>query len=264
VKTGALNFLIILAFLQTIAVSYASTQEDLEQDNTPKIEFEARCWWPQLSGSLKAVSNDVGSGVDFKDDLGMEDEAIPEGRVTWHTGPNSWLRVSYLQASYEGENTLERTIDFNGRTFIVGTTVQSDADLKYGTLGWAWQFVNLADGKIKLGTLLEISAANVDCPIQSTTGLVEADMSCTVPVPAIGCSLNVVPWRWMEGSLNLSGLPLGEYGHTFNAEGGLNFVLMKGVSVLCGYRYADLDIEDDLDFIKMKFSGPFVAATLRF
>ncbi len=254
----------ILAFLQTIAVSDVLGQEDLEQESTQKIEFEARYWWPQLSGSVKAVSNDVGSGVDFKDDLGMGNEAIPEGRVTWHTGPNSWLRLSYLQASYDGENTLERTIDFNGRTFTLGTTVESDADLKYGILGWAWQFINLADGKIKLGTLLEVSVVSEDCSIQGTGGLPEADTSLTAPVPAIGGALTVAPWEWIEGSLNLSGLPLGKYGHTLNVEGGLNFILMKNVSVLCGYRYADLDVEDDLDFIKVRLSGPFVAAMLRF
>lgn len=263
-RTRVSSFLIILAFLQTIAVSYASAQEDPEQRSRPTIEFEARCWWPQLSGSLKAVSSDIGSGIDFKDDLGMGDEAIPEGRVTWHTGSNSWLRLSYLQASYEGEKTLERTIDFSGRTFTLGTTVQSDADIKYGTLGWAWQFANLANGKIKLGTLLEVSVVSEDCSIQGTGGLLESDTSLTAPVPAIGGALTVAPWEWLEGSLNLSGLPLGRYGHTFNAEGGLNFIVMKNVSVLCGYRYADLDVEDDPDFIKVRFSGPFAAATLRF
>lgn len=263
-KTRAFSFLVILAFLGTIAVSYASAQEDLEQRSRPTLEFEARYWWPQLSGSAKAVSSDIGSGVDFKDDLGMGEEAIPEGRVTWHTGSNSWLRFSYLQASYEGEKTLERTIDFQGQTFLLGTTVESDADIKYGTLGWAWQFIHLADRKIKLGVLLEVSVASADLSIQDTGGLLKADTSFTAPVPAIGGALTVAPWEWLEGSLNLSGLPLGRYGHTFNVEGGLNFIFMKNVSVLCGYRYTDVDVENDPDFIKLELSGPFVAAMLRF
>jgi hypothetical protein len=263
-KSKVFTFSFILAVVQIIAVSYVSAQEEPTQKDRPTIELEGRYWWPALSGSVKAVSADIGSGVNFKDDLGIKDEGIPEGRIIWYPGPNSWLRLSYLQVSYEGENRLERTIDFQGKHFTVGTDIESNADLKYATVGWAWQFINLADGKIKLGTLIEASLVNADYSIKRTDGLIEAAHSYTVPLPAIGLSLNVAPLKGMEGFLDLSGLPLGKYGHTFNVEGGLKVIPIKNVSVLCGYRYSDIDYENDPDFFKLRFSGPFIAATLKF
>jgi hypothetical protein len=258
------GYIFALVFLVLIIAVPVWAQEKPEQKSRPTIEFEARYWFPELSGSVKAVSADVGSGVNYKDDLDLGNEGVPEGRITWYPGPNSWLRFSYFQVSYEGDNRLERTIAFRGREFTIGTTIQSTADIKDAKLGWAWQFINLADGKIKLGTLLEASLAWVDVSIKSTGGLIKAEKSYTVPLPAIGFSLNVAPWKWMDGFLDLSGLPLGEYGHTFNVEGGLKIIPIKNVSVLGGYRYSDLKYENHPDFIKVRLSGPFVGATLRF
>ena len=257
-------FAIALVVVQTIAVSYVSGQEKPEQKSRPTIELEVRYWFPELDGSAKATSGDRRSGVDFKDALGMGDEGIPEGRITWYPGPNSWLRLSYFQVGYDGENKLERTITFGGREFTIGTTLQSSADIKNLKLGWAWQFINLADGKIKLGPLLEASLNWVDVSIQRTGGAIKAEKSYTLPLPAIGFSLNVAPWKWMDGFLDLSGLPLGKYGHAFNVEGGVKIIPIKNVSILGGYRYNDDQFEDGPKFIKLRFSGPFLGATLRF
>lgn len=104
----------------------------------------------------------------------------------------------------------------------------------------------------------------VDYSVKDTSTLIKAKESYTVPLPAIGFSLNVAPWKWMDGFLDLSGLPLGKYGHTFNVEGGLKIIPIKNVSVLGGYRYSDLKYENHPDFVKVRLSGPFVGATLRF
>ena len=150
-ESKAIILVMMLIGVPVFLVSSGWAQEKPEQKGRPTIEFEGRYWFPELSGSAKAVSADIGSGVDYKDDLGMGDESVPEGRITWYPGPNSWVRFSYFQVGYDGENRLERTITFRGQEFAIGTTVQSSADIKSAKLGWAWQFINLADGKIKLG-----------------------------------------------------------------------------------------------------------------
>ena len=257
--------LVLMGLVMVLAWVFPAAAQDKPADNTRvKIEFEGRYWFPELSGSAKAVSANIGSGIDYKDDLGIKDENFPEGRISWYPGPNSRLRVSYFQVGYHGENRLERTITFRGREFTIGTTVRSTGDIKDVKLGWTWQFINLANRKIKLGTLLEGGVAWVDYSVKDTSTLIKAEKSYTVPLLAIGFSLNVAPWKWMDGSLDLSGLPLGEYGHTFNVEGGLKIIPVKNVSVLGGYRYSDVNYENHPDFVKVRLSGPFVGATLRF
>jgi hypothetical protein len=263
-ESKAIIFVIALIAIPVFLVSSGWAQGKPEEKSRPTIELEVRYWFPELSGSVKAVSADVGSGVDYKDDLGLEDEGIPEGRITWYPGSNHRVRLSYFQVGYEGDNRLEKTITFRGREFTVGTTIESTADIKDLKLGWAWQFINLADGKIKLGTLLEGGVSWVDYSIKDTSTPLKTEKSYTVPVAAIGFALDVAPWKWMDAFLDLSGLPLGKYGHTLNVEGGVKIIPIKNVSVFGGYRYSDIKYEDDPDFLKLRLSGPFVGATLRF
>ena len=260
----AIIFVIVLISIPVFLVSSGWAQEKPEQKSRPTIEFEGRYWFPELSGSAKAVSVNVGSGVDYKDDLGLKDEGIPEGRITWYPGSNHRIRLSYFQVGYDGENTLEKTITFRGREFTAGTTIQSSGDIKDLKLGWAWQFINLADGKIRLGPLVEAGVAWVDYSVKDTTTPLKTEKSYTVPVAAIGFAFNVAPWKWMDGFLDLSGLYAGKYGHTLNVEGGLKIISIKNVSVLAGYRYSDLKYENSPDFVKLRLTGPFVGATLRF
>jgi hypothetical protein len=259
VKLRTFAFVVMLAAGSIITVSAASAQEV-----KPRFEFEGRYWWPEITGSFKAVSADIGSGIDIKDDLGVEDEGIPEGKLTWYTGPKSSLRVSYYQVGYDGADLLERTIQFKGNTYAVGVNVESSLDVQNAKLGWAWQFINLAEDKIKLGTLLETSIYWGDYSVKRQDGLLEASQDFMAPVPAIGGAMNVTPWEWMDAYLDVSGLPLGSYGHTLNVEGGVKIIPMENVSVIGGYRYSDLDFEGDPEFLKMTLSGPFVGATLRF
>ncbi len=50
---------------------------------------------------------------------------------------------------------LTKTIEFNGETYNVGTRVETEFGIKYLRLGWAWQFINMGKGKLRLGTLVE-------------------------------------------------------------------------------------------------------------
>lgn len=83
-KSAAFIPVIVMIAVLALDVSFVSVQGKAEENTRAKIEVEGRYWFPELSGSAKAVSADIGSGVDYKDDLGMGDEGIPEGRITWY------------------------------------------------------------------------------------------------------------------------------------------------------------------------------------
>jgi len=81
----------------------------------------------------------LGTDIDFKNDLDIKDESYPEVRLTGYTGKKSKIRIAYTQVGYEGDANIQRTIQYNGTTYDVGTRVVTDLDIKCASIGWAWQ-----------------------------------------------------------------------------------------------------------------------------
>ena len=63
-ESKALVLVIVLITIPVFLVSSGWGQEKPKQKDRPTIEFEGRYWFPELSGSAKAVSVNVGSGID--------------------------------------------------------------------------------------------------------------------------------------------------------------------------------------------------------
>jgi hypothetical protein len=124
------------------------------------IELEGRYWFANLDGSAQVTSDSVpGTKFDLTNDLGAEDENLPEVRLTFRTGSNSLIRLAYLYGKFEGDTILDQTIQFNGTTFAASTPVQSEFELHYGRLGWAYMFP-VVPGIFRVGPLLEVKASS--------------------------------------------------------------------------------------------------------
>ena len=135
----------------------------------PAIEMEGRYWYPDLSLEAKVEGGGIGTTIDFVDDLDVEDENFPMGRVKLYTGPNSWIRGEYLPISYDGDSMLTRSIIFDGKTSTVGARVITDFDFEYYRLGWGNQFFSFGDGLLQVGPLFEIKGYQLDASLVSPT-----------------------------------------------------------------------------------------------
>lgn len=234
--------------------------------NDVKVEFEGRYWITDLTAKAKVTENNIGTDVDFKADLGLKDKNFPEGRFTWYTGPKSKLRLAYTQISYSGDKNVERIIEFGGETYTVGTRVITDLDVKYLRLGWVWQFINVAEGKVKFGTLLEAKGFWVDTTLEAPNIVppVKESEKFAIGLPTIGVALDINPHKIVNIFAEISGLPGGKYGYFFDSEAGIKIIPIKNLSVMGGYRIFDIKAKDEPDYAKLKISGPFIGATLRF
>jgi len=265
--------------------------------NDVKVEFEGRYWITDLTARAKVIENDVGTDIDFNDigtdvdfktDFGFKDENFLDGRFTWYMGPRSKLRFAYTQISYSGDKNLKRTIEFGGEIYDEGTRVITELDVKYLRLGWVWQFINVADGKVRFGTLLEAKGFWVDASLEAPdrfppvwvdeapnmVPLVEEYMvplveeperfAFPLPIPTIGVALDINPHKMVNIFAEISGLFAGKYGYLLDGEVGIKIIPIKNLSVIGGYRIFDIEAEIDPDFAKLRISGPFIGATLRF
>ena len=117
------------------------------------IEFEGRFWFSRLNSKIRVESRGLGTDIDARNDLGFTDSNFPTGRVAVHWG-HSRLGFEYTPLDFSGDQTVSRTLIFNGRTYTLGTRVVSGLEVRHLQLGWTYQF-RLLEGRIKIGPLVE-------------------------------------------------------------------------------------------------------------
>ena len=232
----------------------------------PILELEGRYWITDLKGKVKVIETFTGTDVDFKRDLGIKDENFPEARLTWYTGPKSRIRLAYTQAGFEGDETLTRTIEFDGKTYTVGTRVETDVKVRYLRLGWAWQFIDIGKGAVKLGPLLEGKGfwGKVSLEAPDLSPSIKESEKFLFGLPTIGIALDIHPHKMVNIFGEASGLTAGSYGFIYDAEAGIKLIPIKFLSIIAGYRIFEIKAEHNHDYAKLRFHGPFVGATLRF
>ncbi len=251
-------FITICFLVITAQVSFA--QSDI------KVEFEGRYWITDLTAEAKATENDIGTEIDFKDDLGIDDENFPEGRFTWYPGQNSKIRFAYTQISYDGDKRVQETIEFAGETYTVGARVISDLDLQYLRFGWIWQFINTRNGAFKLGTIVEGKLAWIDASLKAPdeTPAVNETEDLWGGLPTIGLAVDINPHRIINIFGEVSGITAGKYGYFIDGEAGIKLIPIRNVSIIGGYRLFDIKVKDDPDFAKLRIGGFFSGLTVRF
>lgn len=231
----------------------------------PHVELEGRYWMTSLSGNVQVYdSSSTATDIDLKNDLKIGNKDVPEVRLTWHTGNDSWLRLAYVHLSYSGNNpSLTTQITFRGQTYTKNTQVLSSLKVDYASLDWAWQFINIKD-VVKFGTLLSAKGFWTETSLNDVTLSQSGSKNIDFGLPTIGAALDVLPCRFVDAFGEFSWITAGKYGHMYDTEGGIKIIPVKYVSILGGYRIFDLEAKDNSNFAHIKIKGPFVGATLRF
>ena len=235
------------------------------------LELEGRYWPATLTSSVR-VTGDQGevpsdlSTIDLKSDLGLKDKNLKDWRVTLFTGPHSRLRAGYVKMDYSADQQVQRTIVFEGQRYTVGTRVLTKLTLDYSRYGWIWEFVGGRSSKVRFGTLLEAKTISIDTSLSapSLDPPVAEKKKLSGTLPTIGLVLDIDPTRTVNIFAEFSGMSVGNKGHAWDGEAGFKVTLGSHLVLNGGYRYFDLEVNDDPDFAKLKNSGPFVGAGLRF
>jgi hypothetical protein len=231
----------------------------------PTVEFEGRYWVTDLQAETRVTTGTLmGTNIDLEDDLGVKDEDFPEARFSWYTGPNSEIRLAYTQVSYSGDRILGMAISFDGQIYNSGTQVNTDLDIHYARLGWAWEFINMFDDTLKIGSLLDAKYFLFDVSLDASSQAVKESERFKVALPTIGAVMDYSPIEKINIFGEVSGLPSADYGHIFDAELGIKFFPVKNFTIICGYRVIDMELENDPNYGELRITGPFAGATFRF
>jgi hypothetical protein len=245
----------------TVAVRCACFCLAVASVSAQVFEIEGRYWFTKTDAQVRVERFGLATDVDLKQDLGTGDGGFPEAQVTWSPGANQ-LRFAFTPIRYSGDQDVNRTIVFGGRTYSIGTRVVSQVDLDALRLTWTHFF--LRTGRLRLGPLLEangfLQSASLHAP---ALGFVQNN-SLSVGVPAVGLAVEVVGGRNWKIVGEAAGTPAGRYGYFIRSEAAVKLTPLPQIGITAGYRLFDLHADYQPDFARLRVHGPFAGASLRF
>lgn len=213
------------------------------------------------------ASGDVGVGgdvVDIEDDLGIDDDDGFFAEAALQVG-DFRLFTSYLPISFSGSNILSRDIDFDGETFFEGRSIDSDVDIDIYEAGLAWFLVNIDDLPLRIQFGPEVALKYIDTKVKmQDKGLdLHVSESVGVPIPSLGARARIAIADYLGvagrvGYLSYNGNSLTDI------DAQVEYSPIPFVAVFAGYRYLDMDIDEDDVLVDAKFSGPHAGALIRF
>ncbi|MBZ5586075.1 MAG: hypothetical protein LAQ30_28570 [Acidobacteriia bacterium] len=228
------------------------------------IEFEGRYWVPRMTGRVRVEQNGVGTDVDARADLGIPNTNFPEGRFTFQSSGRNRLQFTYTPMDYSGDAAVTRTVIFNGQQYTLGTRVISDLEVKHLQLGWAYQFIRVANGAFKLGTLVEADGFLLNGRLQAPNLNVNEQEEISFGLPTAGLAMDINPHHRVNLYAQASGMRVGDYGYYIGGEAGVKVRPAGPLFLTVGYRAFNLHAQVAPDFARLQLHGPFFGAGLRF
>ena len=142
----------------------------------------------------------------------------------------------------------------------------SNLEVQHLQLGWSYQFINLGEGKFRLGPMAELNgflmrgslaAPDLRRPFQQTEDL-------KAGIPTVGVAMDIQPHRNVDIYGQVSGMKAGSYGYFVGSDSGVKVRAWKHLLLTAGYRTFNLTREYVAGLRAFAAAGPFVGAGFRF
>lgn len=219
------------------------------------------------SASLRADGGARGSGsrLDFSRDLGQDGtRALPYLDVTWRPFDRHEFEFSYYHDTHDTSRTLDRTIEFNDQTLMLGARLDSRFTLDAASAGyryWAWigdqGAFGVSAGLQAYRFTLKLSGEAVASSSAGSAGVSSsrtAHVSSDLPDPSIGVSYRYQMASWARlvadaGAFkaNISNVDAKLY----NARLGVEFYPLDHVGIVTQYAFNKINA----DVTKSSFYG---------
>lgn len=215
-------------------------------------------------GEFAGNRGGTGTRIDMEKDLNFDDSKNFTVEAALQLG-NFRLSAGYTPLRFSGDGTLQRDLTFNNVTFPAGGDAASDVDIDFYDAGLTWYLINFDDLPVRLqfGPEISVKVADADLSLVSTqTGLSEK-VSVTAPIPTIGARARIA----MADMLGISGrIGYIEYQDNsfLDADIQIEISPIPMLGVFAGYRYFDLQVDEDDVYLDTQLSGPYGGLFLRF
>jgi hypothetical protein len=231
------------------------------------IEFGANLWIP--TATMFVSSENLGQTptvVDFKQDLGLQDQNLPDLRLVLKLSSGNKLRLEFIPIKYTQTGSSPRTIIFNGQRYPANIPVNSTLDWKAYRFAYEYDFITTNRGYG--GFIVEVKYTDVQVQLQSPFSNEFAHAQA--PIPALGGIARIYAVPNISGTVEVTGFKLPEHlikGTTahyvdFDIYGTLNFT--DNFGVVGGYRSLDVGYVVKRDTGTFTLKGPYVGGVIRY
>jgi hypothetical protein len=232
------------------------------------IEAQAGFWSPSAEMQISSEGlGIIGSLIDFKDDLGLDDERFTELHVTLRPARRHKFRFQYIPIKYTQSTILTRNIIFNGQLYPVSAEVESQIDWKAYRFGYEFDFLVLPRGFG--GFVLDFKYTDVRAELE-IPGLLEDFYHARAPIPAVGgiFRVYVVPNVSITGEITGFKLPENLIEDTTGRYIDIDFYgtvnITDNFGAQLGYRSLDLGYDVEADFGDFRLRGFYFGGVARY
>jgi hypothetical protein len=231
------------------------------------IEGAVGLWFPSANMSISSESLGIpGSTIDFKKDLGLQDQHFPEVHLELRPARRHKFRFQYIPITYDQTATPTREIIFNGQAYQIGVPVHSTIDWKAYRAGYEYDF--LTTNRWFAGFIADLKYTDVTANL--TTSTISEFTHAQAPIPALGGVFRIYPVANISITGEITGFDLPQNliknssGHyvDVNVYGTLNFTENIGVQV--GLRSFDVGYAINTDSGSFTLTGVFFGVVARY
>ena len=254
---------LLLALLSAIMLVFSNVAfaDDAIEDGSMSLEF--RNFNPSLT--FKAQVSGDASATDFKNDLGLADKKSNEFRLNL----GRTLRLAYTKFSYGGFGTpTVGNVTYDGQDFDVTADVTTNIDINYYRLSWLIPVTTSDEMTTKW--IIDLKAFKFNTKLvgedPTTHNPVTVQKSFQGAIPTIGFAASFRLASNLTAYGEITGLPLGKYGHFYDMEGGVKYEIGE-LAIGAGYRNFDFNVKDGStngNNVQLKLAGPYYNVSYKF
>jgi hypothetical protein len=282
IGVARLTYAAVALAVCVLAARPAHAQSDRPVDDSALgekyvVEAAIGLWVPNAAMSVSSEGlGIIGSVIDFKQDLGLQDHRFPEFHFEAKAAGHKF-RFQAIPIKYEQTYTVTKDIVFNGQRYRAQFPISSGLDWKAYRFSYEYDFLRKSRGYG--GFLLDFKYTDVS--VNLTSAVATEFARARAPIPAVGGvgRFYVIPnvavtgevtffsLGWIPDSL-LSGLSDDENatydGHyvDLNIYGTYNFT--RNIGVQAGFRSFDLGYLVEKDTGTFKLRGLFFGFVARY
>lgn len=244
-----------------------SNDPDAEQYH---VEGAVGLWFPSADITIASAQFGIpGTTIDFKSDLGLEDQHFPELHLVLRPAKNHKFRLQYIPISYDQTAALPRSIVFNGQRYAAGRPVESSLEWKAWRFGYEFDFLSTSKGYG--GVVLDFKYTDVNATLATQTApLISEFVEAKAPIPALGGIFRVYPVENVSITGEITGFRLPENliknstGHYLDIDfyGTYNFT--RNVGAQFGFRSFDVGYVVDNDSGDFTLRGVYIGLVARY
>lgn len=246
-------------------VASANNTDGESQDKTTKTSVELRWFNPTVRGSVGGDSyfsqRSYEHKLDLEQDLGLDSMKAPEVKLTHGNWSVDYIRlsgeveghklvapISHGSKRYKGDLDTDIKMDYVSVDYH-----QSMAKNDYADVYWSAgaKYINVSATCTGINTRDERESDS-----DSAKGLVPS-----IGLGGIWKSATAPKW---QGNVNISGMPLGHYGHILDLEAGFSYNPDANWKIAAGYRLLDMKLHKDDKEINLQANGPFLGVSYSF